>query len=204
MKLIHWEVDGYKSIEQGEFVASDSTILIGKNNSGKSGVVDSIIDFQRLYMSRGQEVKSSWFRSAVTGKRDNDTIQISLRFELSDSEHSQLMEKIDSEPRITSRNFAANDWLSELQIDMIIEHGKRPTIQYFVNYHGDRVELGEVSKHSSSSFSGNTLKGTYSDIIEDSFENWKFVGPFRRPENIMEVPYNVSLERRPKSGASSP
>ena len=72
MNLIGYSIKNYKSIKEGKFDATRTTVIIGRNNSGKSNIINSLKDFPPLYHvashRRSERLPENWFESTVTGK----------------------------------------------------------------------------------------------------------------------------------------
>lgn len=85
MKIKKVRLKNYKSIKDGEFEASDFNILIGKNNSGKSAILDAIRSYSNNRIKRNE----------VYGKDESKETKIEVTFELSESEIEQIANNLE-------------------------------------------------------------------------------------------------------------
>ncbi|SDY42985.1 ATP-dependent nuclease [Halopenitus persicus] len=184
MDLIKWQGENYKSILEGEFDVSQSSVLIGKNNAGKSNIIDS---FESIYGVITGNLSNTWLRKTATGKQSDIPVKLSLYFKLSDEEHSELIEELDSRNDIDSdilKSIKDNNWLSTVKWDLEFT-SKYPDRDFYANYEGDLKSLEEIDdplkSHSNSGY--RPLEQSIQPRINDHVESWGFVNPFRKPKN---------------------
>ena len=102
MKLRNVEVTDYKSIRQsGPFSVSDITCLVGKNESGKTAILEALYRLNPVIQANGTfDVTDDFprsdvedYRQEVEAKKRNPAIAISATFELEDDELVDLHDK---------------------------------------------------------------------------------------------------------------
>ena len=108
MRLVKFRIFNYKSIlDSGDcYLASDITILAGKNESGKSNILESLRDFSPSIDRLANETKPLL---------NDDVASISLTFQLSNSDIATLLE------RLSTKNKKLEDYLKNNTITMTRE-----------------------------------------------------------------------------------
>jgi len=112
MRLSHFEVQNYRSISDAEFSTENLTILIGKNNSGKSTVLDAIRDYSRIVSSNTN--LGDWFQAHVRNWNKDCEISFSSTFILNEEERSPIKKSIGDLDRVSSL-FYSGDVFSHLK-----------------------------------------------------------------------------------------
>ncbi|MFK8215446.1 ATP-dependent nuclease [Haloferax volcanii] len=104
MILSGFRIRNYRSIANERLLLDDHTILIGKNNSGKSTVLDSIQDYFSLITENINY--SGWFENRVRDWNEDYTITFHAEYELNESDRKQIRESFNTD--IPSRIFPDN------------------------------------------------------------------------------------------------
>lgn len=95
MEINRWSIEGYKSIQSADLEPSSLNILIGRNNSGKSNLLDSFVDYKTIFTQPRENLDTEeWFQKRVIGKDTENKIKFDIGFELSDREHDRLINKL--------------------------------------------------------------------------------------------------------------
>lgn len=120
MQLRQWEVENYRSIKSSRISPRNSAILIGKNNSGKSNVLESILEYSNIVNSNPS--LENWFSTYVRDREKNRTVKFKGRFELSNEEYDNIMswvsENITSDSLVErlKYNDEFSDFIHEIKI----------------------------------------------------------------------------------------
>ncbi|MFK7601416.1 AAA family ATPase [Deinococcus sp. SM5_A1] len=94
MNLTTFRITNFRSvIDSGEIDVNDLTVLVGKNESGKSSVLQVLYLSNPMY-SEAYSVNTDWPRSDRVN-RDSSEIVCTMRFSLSDEEIAKVKEIID-------------------------------------------------------------------------------------------------------------
>ncbi len=104
MRLIRWEVEGYKSISSAEISIEDRTLFAGKNDSGKSNLLESLIDYQSIFGSvpsttrfRNNSPYEDWWNVCSSRYTDEERVCLTATYEFtSNAEYSDLISKASS------------------------------------------------------------------------------------------------------------
>lgn len=189
------ELSNYKSIPSGVIKTSDISVLIGENNSGKSNVVDAFSSFYLLHnLGVRDALPRGWFQRKMAGKQISGTIELSviydfpndLREELRDElstrqrNHRQLRNKLDDE-----------DFLTEIKIMRALngeDYSERNTAWYIK----DGESWSKIDNFSN--LNRHEGIGELKKEIQESINTWRFVDPFRVPQNIGTAGYTTDLE----------
>ncbi|MFX0172499.1 MAG: AAA family ATPase [Candidatus Hodarchaeota archaeon] len=94
MKLIKFRISNYKSIEDsGEVDINDFTVLVGKNESGKTNILKALHKFNNVTEERYSKLRD-YPRTRYHEYNDNDQV-VDATFKLSDEEKQVLSEKCE-------------------------------------------------------------------------------------------------------------
>lgn len=207
MRLISWDVEGYKSLEEEGIELSDINILIGKNNSGKSNLLNSFRDYQRLFTDIGN---MGWFGSEITRRESILSTRFTARFELSASEQLYLQNEL-SETDIADEWF--EDGFSEIEHQLAVDrNGTLIEDAVWVDIDDEMVQvlwwddgteksinwnqLPDEKKYSGHAGTGvvRGLSDPYLELLDSSISSWNSVDSFRRPEDTLPSRYTQELE----------
>lgn len=180
MRLTNWQVKNYKSISEGEFEASPLTVLIGRNNSGKSNVVDSLSDFSSIF--NGINETETWFERRVSGKDTSETFELKLEFHLSQLEREAVFSELSEDRVERAEN---NEFLTDIQVQIDVSDYRNFDREIQFNWRGEFVPLDNSS---GSSDSGNPSRKVRS-LITKSVDSWKSISAFRVPDNTGRAEY---------------
>ncbi|QZP37061.1 AAA family ATPase [Halobaculum magnesiiphilum] len=215
MDLVEWGLGGYKSIvEYHDFSLDSLNVVVGKNNSGKSNILSSLIDYETL--TGAGVLSNSWKMSRVSGKKFDQKLRIYARFRLTDEELKTVYERIrDREPVSESE---IDRWQENDYLRFIYHHrnlgpsGVAGADLYTANFGDRRIPIYFTNINDSirtvllyslpdddelvfrSASTGGGVWSCVSDIIEKSVQSWKAVGAFRNPDDSKEVLNTVDLE----------
>jgi predicted ATP-dependent endonuclease of OLD family len=207
MRLTKWKVENFKSIEKGEFSLSDLTVLIGKNNSGKSNVIDSLKDFLDEHGTRGghSALNESWVTKRLPGKQKGKSIKFNLVFQLSGKEYDRILLDIEEAyangPRQSGSRLA-----SAVEPNEIRENNYLGRVKYIVKINSNGETSAEVRTYfkeqwysvdeikGSDLVSGVNFQEKLNSIMKESFDSWMFVDPFRVPKDQMRPSFTLELD----------
>lgn len=115
MKLSHWKAKGYRSIGDGKFDADQFNILIGRNNTGKSNIIKSLIEYAAhlTYNTDQRSVHNSpifshddnlrymfsepnW-EDVITRNSEYDSVLLSFEFKFDCQERRSILEALEDE-----------------------------------------------------------------------------------------------------------
>jgi len=200
MKVTEWSVSGYKSILDEQFQASDLNILVGRNNSGKSNVLDSMLDYIALY--QGDLDRHSWYSDHVLRRQKHDGITFDVTFEFSDQEHQELIDGLNERQVLlgeTPQKFLEDGDLSKLQHKITVtERGKITEDVFNTNLRGEMVCLSEGPDRDRTvlaleSLPSKTYKSakyrldnSFSNRLEAFFERWQTIRSVRKPKGVID------------------
>lgn len=103
MKVVEWSADNYKSIDQGTIELSDFTALIGKNNSGKSNIIDSLMNICEYHTTHNlSSGYAETLENIATGKELDRPVKFELEFELENGEYDAVIKMLEDDLDETS------------------------------------------------------------------------------------------------------
>lgn len=105
MRLTRWEVSGYKSISSARVSIDERTLLAGKNDSGKSNLLESLLDYQGIFGTipttariRGNFSFDEWWEICSSRYTERDEIQFSATFvSKGEDEYGELVSDASTE-----------------------------------------------------------------------------------------------------------
>ncbi len=187
MRIKDIEIEGYKSILNEHLAPSDLTVLIGKNNSGKSNVIDALADFKEYFDK--DDPGGEWFKSRKY-KGGSAEIALGFHFILNTEEHEVLLKSVDRDIRST---YQEENWLREVRAYRNFrEEGKQNDI--LVKIKDEWVNAYDLeSQEKFEDYFANEAKR----LITQSLESWRFAAPFRKPD--LEAP-PAHIDKMSESG----
>jgi len=102
MQLKTWKCENYKTLQSIEFEITGIDILVGKNNSGKSNIVGSLIDYRSIICNE-RTIDDQWFNDRLTAKSSCDEIRFSATYAISDVDARRISSSLKEE--------IAEDWV---------------------------------------------------------------------------------------------
>lgn len=174
MRIKDIEIEDYKSIKDQHLSPSSLTVLLGKNNSGKSNVFDALLDYQNKFE---EGVSEPWHKKRVTEKKEENEFTINFHFVLSEDEYQEVLQNVEESYR---RKWSDEGWLRELRVYRNFHPNSSHKHNILANLKGewisvdDLISSGKVKKY---------VRSTLDEIVSNSVESWKFVEPFRNPRD---------------------
>lgn len=204
MKLSNWMVEGYKSLEEEhQLEIGEITVLVGENNTGKSSVIDSLVDYRKAFPV-GDGLEESWVQRRTTGKLLSNPVRFEFKFILSDEERETIL-----------RSIVANEVLSERDMEKFLDRGDFEKIthelilsagveepnrsEFRTNFKGDEIFLRKDDGTSNPRYlSFNRLPNIeYTDRkrewvifwnhMKERMDSWTVAGAFRKPKDKQGV-----------------
>ena len=145
MRIHTIKIDNYRSIKNASFNISDYTILVGKNNHGKTNVLRAIEVFFELvnyyykesaltnpkrfslYTRNLIDVRRDMYAKAYNAKSQNNTIKIEVGFKLDPDEIEEINESFVSSSYTDGSIYVSFEISKDMNIDIkvkIKENGK--------------------------------------------------------------------------------
>lgn len=221
MKLTEWEIKNFRSIRYGSFDFSDFTVIVGRNNSGKSNVIRSIRDYFEVVNSSGDKRPRHLFEQ-VRGGEKGRSIVIIAEYSLNSEDRETIVENISDQQSIDNRteDILTDESLSRLCHGMVIDRssvtasylstdiqGNETTLSFQVRR--DRTVLDfrnfpQINYRKNKNTSHNArsvLQFGVHNLIRDLHNHWSEVGAFREPRDTREVAVDEELD---KTGSKLP
>lgn len=203
MKLINWHVSQYKSIEEGNFSLDDFTILIGRNNAGKSNIISSLHDFKDYHSNKTKRngTPENWLTERVTGKQEGKSVTTSLQFKLSESVREKMFDQIEESYNSTRHRQMGvpspeamfdDDWMTHIKYKVQYNPDTSVNVSKYVNYKDEYKDLGALS--GSNEVYGANFNGIINSAMGKYLSTWNFLNPFREPENTQNPSYDINLQ----------
>ncbi|MFB1063693.1 AAA family ATPase [Natrinema sp. H-ect4] len=195
LQLIEANFHDFKSIGQGSVGFSDISVLIGKNNSGKSNVIDAFASLKELEENRpGHDYSQQWFLDKAMGKNIDSQFQISLVYRFPEERRQSIYEGINrtnSKHRKAKSRIENSSILNKVKYEISVEGtGRRSRNKMF--YIDDGSEWQEIDDFYRKY--DVVDRSEIRETIEDSIKTWRFVDPFRVPRDIDTAGYTTELE----------
>lgn len=187
VRILDIEIEGYKSIDDQHLSPSKFTVLIGKNNSGKSNVINALSDYQNSY---DVGVSENWHKKRVTEKDPSRPINIHFECQLSKSEYESILSKVDDSIR---RKFSDHGWLKKVRIYRNFHPDETHELNFLVWLSGEWQELNKLNKEANWAI-GNLIE-SYREYFETFVESWAFSDPFRKPESHQRPNHTEEMSR---------
>lgn len=218
MILKNWEVEGYKSIaESHELKFEGVNVFVGENNTGKSSVIDALLDYKNDLFPVANGIESSWAHIRTTGKKIDGRIRLSFEFELEEDERRAFLERVAEEPVMSDREVEScleRDDFKAIQHDLVIDSFPDPgslvsgESNMFSTYKDEKVALRRGGLHSNEDtefLKFNTLDSVeYGEtrdrewvelkkVMMSSIDSWDYISAFRRPESMPDAERDLNL-----------
>ncbi|WP_339105931.1 AAA family ATPase [Haloterrigena salinisoli] len=202
MKIEEWKVSGYRSIHEERFSCSKFNVLIGKNNSGKSNVLDSILDYRDIL---NDDIDlSSWYSDRLIRNNNVDEIAFEATFGLSDESRSSLIEELterDVFGESQAEDFRDSDTFSKIQHEIHLSEGGITEEVFRTNIKGSMEDLsreGNRTRENDVLVLENLPAVTYTsakyrvdksflDTLQNSLSNWQTLRATRNPKGMMDL-----------------
>lgn len=205
MRIVRWSVEGYKSLEEAEIEVSDINTLLGKNNSGKSNIINSFRDYKKIVTGRPNY---TWITSKITRGDEFDSTRFEVRLELAEDEQERLSEFLRGKG-IGKRLRSVE--LSELKHHVEVDDGGQIIDESILilyrdewihaQFWDDNVQrslkwrqLPDTDYVGRGANSNRGISGVFNDILQSSVRGWKFVDSFRKIEDHLPSQYTEELD----------
>lgn len=199
MKLHTWKTNGYRSIRHGELEIDGFNIIIGKNNTGKSNIIKSLIDYRDYLVGSSSPV----LQNLRTKLDDVEEVKISLEFNLEESEREAIIRNFNKynlssdfiEYHLHSRTFSHvrhtighNESTGKIEIwEAIIDRGWKvlqdTTDDSLNDVQVRDIEPGKLNESGNSTSVRDILR----HVIEKKVDSWKVASSFRKPNSVMSA-----------------
>ncbi|MUV87808.1 AAA family ATPase [Natronomonas sp. CBA1123] len=220
MKLVTWDVDGYKSISNDQAVEMDQVnVFVGENNSGKSSVIDALIDYREAFPTGNSISEIDWLRKRIRGKELSGEIRFKFTFKLSDEEIEDLWMRIDEVSNLGQRK--AERYVSDGQFRRIThqlilrpdpesESGIAGQSNMYATFNrGGETEWRALRRGNLSSAADfqdfaklpeNKTAGKrkawaqLKEVMQEAMEEWEYIKAFREPEEELDAVRKLRLD----------
>lgn len=216
MKLEKCRIQGYKSIREAQELEVDHlNVLIGENNTGKSGVIDALRDYQEVFpVAVG--IQSEWAHGRNTGKQREGEIIFEFEFLLDEDEHRKFGSTLIEDTAVGENQVGRwldDGYFREIRHELSILSEPDPTeslvgeSEMYANFEGEMITLrrGSLVEGDAEYLKFQSLPSPeYSDqkrawvelkeIMRESIETWRFIDAFRHPEDMMPARRELELE----------
>lgn len=178
------EIENYKSIKDQHLSPSELTVLVGKNNTGKSNVIDALADFQFSY-DRG--VNWEWTEPRIFDKNLDYSVNIGLHVVLEEDEYDRLLHQFAPS---FQENCREQGWLREARIYQNYGEGMNADQDVILNLRDDWKEPRELADQE---YTRGKPEVVF-DILSTSVESWTFIDPFRQPRDTHNPSYETEVK----------
>ena len=202
MHIDKWEFTGYRSIREECFPCSEFNILIGKNNSGKSNVLESMLDYRAII--REKLDLNSWYSEHITREEGVDKIRFDVTFRLSIEDRSSLIKDLQQRGifgESQAEEYNSSNNFSRLQHSITISEGQLTRETFRTNIDGSMSNLAHRSKqrrdtkvlvlenlptisHTSAKY---RLDKSFLNLITSSLSDWQTLRGIRKPEGVLDL-----------------
>lgn len=174
MKIEKLHIENYESIRIADIeLNEDINIFIGKNNTGKSNVIDAFMFLSDFVTSAaGSVVARGGFKEIVFGKDEGNKITFDLEFTLTDEERSNLFSKLQLDDVISYDEFIK---LLSNKIRYFVKFGQDmiPIQEKFYVYSNNKEIIYAEGYWDGGSYINKIIKDLKSGIIDG---NWELEG----------------------------
>ena len=213
MKIKKLHIENYKSLKIVDFeLNEDVNIFIGKNNSGKSNLIDALLFLSALTESNVNNAISNYggYKELVFGKVMHSKMTFKIWFALSQNDISTWHSKLGLEPEISFDEFKKRV-SEEVGYGMVIEERQvfQEEIEIKLNgnallYAEGKMERGMYYHHALHSFKDYILNGNQQyDRTEGSSPGTPLLvithSPIRPEEDLNRMLYNFIKSFTPMS-----
>lgn len=230
MKVTRWQVNGFKSFAPLETSQNDSsetelepgefTVLIGKNNTGKSNLLDSFQRYPEIFENKNIQRLHS---KSVFNQDTSIPINYNLEFALDTEEHASLLANLhenESLSQSVKETSLEEGYFNSIRHSFIIQNnqilneelkanyndkwilicsgedrivGKSPTKQQRIRFH----DLPDI-KHGDHSIGRRGIGAIFPDsyllMFRRETRTWEAIKAFREPENQQDAGKAEDLE----------
>lgn len=141
MKIKKLHIENYKSLKKVDFrLNNDINVFIGKNNSGKSNLIDALMFLSHI--KRGTDIRNllseyGGYKEVVFGKDVGNKIAFDLKFTPSDEDIASLFSKLDLASEIPLDEF--QKMLNKLGYLIELEENRLLSEEIHIYFHGNDV-----------------------------------------------------------------
>lgn len=167
------EIENYKSIRDQHFSPSEFSVLVGKNNTGKSNVTDALSDFQWTYNGGTNQ---AWKMSRLYDKDLNRQAKLGFHVVFDDNEYYRILDQFTESFQNTCRE---NGWLREARVYQNYGEGHNADQDVIIKFRDDWTDPRELSNQEYTEGKPEVVF----DIITTSVQSWRFIDPFRKPRD---------------------
>jgi len=174
MKIKKLHIENYKSLKKVDFrLNNDINVFIGKNNSGKSNLIDALMFLSHI-VEHGTDTRNVFpeyggYKEVVFGKNVGDKIAFDLKFTPSDEDISSLFSKLDLASEISLHEFQR--MFSKLGYLIELEENRLLSEEIHICFNGNDVLYAKGSYRDGMYYS-NVIE-SFKDGIKN--ENWELV-----------------------------
>lgn len=221
MQLSRIHLENYRSIKSLDIELEDLAVVFGRNNAGKSNVIEALRDYSNLVPHRG--LYSGWHEERVRNKSSGDVISYSLDFSLNNIEREEMiwnMRDYNGIPTEEIEALAELDFGTKLRHTFIvIPEDSTPHAQLSVWFDGEwkpfyklnfdegsdrevlRLKFTDFPDFELEQFKrgdvdkpNSVIANPVSALFQRTTEQWRWVSPFRKPKNHHKISERQDLD----------
>ena len=169
MKLKRWSVDNYRSVISSEIDTGEFTALIGKNNSGKSNLSESMLRYFG-YLEDRVPIDNCFKQSEVRNRNPDSPIVFDAIFSFDPQEQEELSQKLanDNDFLDSSEDILAYGLLSLVRHRLVLGTGDDLKEEFYFRMDGQWMPIRMRELNSPNRVS--KLKFSRRHLIDDPFE----------------------------------
>lgn len=146
MNLSKWHVDRYRTVVDGSFSPSQFDIFVGKNNSGKSNIINSLLDYK--YIVKNGIKSKGWVEKRVTAREIHSSFAIFVEYDPCLEDQQMLLSSFLDSPYSPDSNLdqlLRYDWFSKIQHEIEVSENGRIESNLWADIDGRNIKVYEYS-----------------------------------------------------------
>ncbi|RKD95499.1 ATP-dependent nuclease [Halopiger aswanensis] len=229
MKVTRWKVNGYKSFAPTEsreestateFEPGELAILIGKNNTGKSNLLDSFQDYAKIF---ADERPHRWHRDNAFNQNTDVPIEFNIEFILEGDEHEAILSELQDEeslPQEIVKEFLSEGHFKKIRHSFALQERDIHWEELETNFEEGWIQIAAAEnrnirysptecqvlqferlpnvKYQRKSINrqgiGAIFPNPYRRLIRNETQTWETIEAFREPQNQQTAGREEDLE----------
>jgi len=219
MQLVRFRLSNFRGIRELDLELEDLEVIFGRNNTGKSTVLEALSEYAKLIRGRSS---GNWYTNNVRNRNENLAIEFVTTLHLSHTEIDRLAEKLRSDGNHLSTHRDVRFFIENFDgyIRTVNIHRKRGLVESKLEFKIDgewkivtKLERGSEGSHSIrrrdlTELNGITWTGIkrgdvdkFSTVVapanfllREKTDDWRQVSAFRRPSNSNAISESYELK----------